>query len=108
MHKLKKAARTRWLSLDTANEAVYKEYTYLLHAFRSIKGQEWREVGPTSSRVLKNRLYKVSHSFICFEIHVTLSVTPEQSVFKVGSEFFKNTAFTKLTYTSIIHQIYIK
>ena len=49
---VKKAVRTRWLSLDAGVEAVYKEYTYLLHALREIK-DEGATRGATADGVLK-------------------------------------------------------
>ena len=48
----KKAGRTRWHSLEAGVEAVYQEYTYLLHALRSVKG-EGASTGATAAGVLK-------------------------------------------------------
>ena len=47
------AVRTRWLSLDAGVEAVYKEYTYLLHALRLMKDEEGPSTGVTAAGVLK-------------------------------------------------------
>ena len=49
---VKKAVRTRWLSLDAGVEAVYKEYSYLLHALISMKDQGSR-TGATAHGVLQ-------------------------------------------------------
>ena len=48
----KKAVRTRWLSLDVGVASVLKEYTYLMHALRSMKDQS-NTTGPTATRILK-------------------------------------------------------
>ena len=53
MQKVKKAVRTRWLSLDAGVEAEYKEYTYLLHALKSMKDEEGVSTGVTAAGVLK-------------------------------------------------------
>ena len=53
VQKVKKAAKTRWLSLDEGVEAFYKKYTYLLHALRSMKGEEGSSTGTTTAGMLK-------------------------------------------------------
>ena len=53
VQKVKKAVRTRWLSLDAGVEEVYKEYTYLLHALRSMKDEQGISTGTTAAGVLK-------------------------------------------------------
>ena len=53
VQKVKKAVRTRWLSLDAGVEAVYKEYTYLLHGLRSMKDDEGASTGASAAGVLK-------------------------------------------------------
>ena len=53
VQKVKKAARTRWLSLDAGVEAVYKEYTYLLHALRLMKDDEGANTGATAAGIPK-------------------------------------------------------
>ena len=52
VQKVKKAARTRWLSLDGV-EAFYKEYPYLLHALRSMKDEEGSSTGAATAGMLK-------------------------------------------------------
>ena len=53
VQKVKKAARTRWLSLDAEVEVVYKEYIYLLHAWRLMKDDDGASTGATAAGVLK-------------------------------------------------------
>ena len=53
VQKVKKAVRTKWLSLDAGVEAVYKDYTYLLHALRSMKDDEGASTGASAPGVLK-------------------------------------------------------
>ena len=53
VQKVKKAVRARWLSLDAGEEAVYKKYTYLLHALRSVKDAEGTSTGATAAEALK-------------------------------------------------------
>ena len=53
VQKVKKAVRTRWLSLDAGVEAVYKEYTYLLHALRLMRDESGESTGATAAGVLK-------------------------------------------------------
>ena len=53
MQKVKKTARTRWISLDAGVEVVYKEYTYSLHALKLMKDEEGASTRATVARVLK-------------------------------------------------------
>ena len=53
VQKVKKAVRTRWLSLDAGADAVYKEYTYLLHALRLMRDESGESTGATAAGVLK-------------------------------------------------------
>ena len=50
--KVKKAVRTRWLSLQASVDSVYQEYVGLTHTLRSIKD-------PRSGPVAKGLLKKV-------------------------------------------------
>ena len=48
---VKKACRTRWLSLDASVNAVFEEYVGLLHLLRILR--EGKSAGPTATRILK-------------------------------------------------------
>ena len=49
--KVKKACRTRWLSLYASVDSVYEEYVGLVHALRSMKDD--RKSGPIATGLLK-------------------------------------------------------
>ena len=48
---VKKACRTRWLSLHASVNAVFEEYVGLLHLLRILR--EDKSAGPTATRILK-------------------------------------------------------
>ena len=72
---VKKAVRTRWLSLDAGVEAAYKEYTYLLHALCEIK-DEGATRGATADGILK----KLDNTTFLTVFYILKFVLPHLSI----------------------------
>ena len=72
VRKVKKAVRTRWLSLQASVYSVYQEYVGLTHTLQSIKDLR---SGPVAKGLLKkNRFSRVSGNTIFFEVYDATSV----------------------------------
>ena len=72
VRKVKKAVRTRWLSLQASVYSVYQEYVGLTHTLQSIKDLR---SGPVAKGLLKkNRFSRVSRNTIFFEVYDATSV----------------------------------
>ena len=72
VRKVKKAVRTRWLSLQASVDSVYQEYVGLTHTLRSIKDPR---SSPVANGLLKkNRFSRVSRNTIFFEVYAATSV----------------------------------
>ena len=83
--RVKKACRTRWLSLRASVDAIYEEYVDLIYCLRSIQEQDKSPGGAMASGLLK-KMDSVEFLGLLYAMKfMLLSLTALSKTFQTGA-----------------------